>query len=205
MGGLAIIDSNTQSLHYHNHKGFLFRNYFLLGATSAASSSSSSSTSSPSPVPSLDAPPLPLPPPAEEDGGVSGSTSSSISSGRWYGVHMVARVLTSIFQGSVSVLIFTRTGDFLGNLKSYVREEDGAISGCASSSNSSGRWYGVHKVATVLTSIFQGSVSVLIFSRTGGFSGEFEILCERRRWICDTEIGWRVERANRLFGVGCGW
>ncbi|KAK6911773.1 hypothetical protein RJ641_023866 [Dillenia turbinata] len=40
---------------------------------------------------------------------------------------MVATVLTAIFQGSVSVLIFTRTGDFLGNLKSYVREEDGVV------------------------------------------------------------------------------
>ena len=40
---------------------------------------------------------------------------------------MVATVLTAIFQGSVSVLVFTRTGDFLGQLKSYVREEDGAV------------------------------------------------------------------------------
>lgn len=40
---------------------------------------------------------------------------------------MVMTVLTAIFQGSVSVLIFTRTGDFLGQLKSYVREEDGAV------------------------------------------------------------------------------
>ncbi|KAK6915791.1 hypothetical protein RJ641_020908 [Dillenia turbinata] len=40
---------------------------------------------------------------------------------------MVATVLTAIFQGSVSVLIFSRTGDFLGNLKSYVREEDGVV------------------------------------------------------------------------------
>lgn len=36
-------------------------------------------------------------------------------------------MLTAIFQGSVSVLIFTRTSDFLGNLKSYVREDDGAV------------------------------------------------------------------------------
>ena len=36
-------------------------------------------------------------------------------------------MLTAIFQGSVSVLIFTRTGGFLGNLKSYVREEDGEV------------------------------------------------------------------------------
>ncbi|GFS33823.1 hypothetical protein Acr_00g0030730 [Actinidia rufa] len=42
-------------------------------------------------------------------------------------VHMLATVLSLIFQGSVSVLIFTRTGDFLGNLKSYVREEDGSM------------------------------------------------------------------------------
>lgn len=40
---------------------------------------------------------------------------------------MVATVLTAIFQGSVSVLIFTRTEEFLGNLKSYVREEDGIV------------------------------------------------------------------------------
>ncbi|OMO82587.1 hypothetical protein COLO4_22921 [Corchorus olitorius] len=40
---------------------------------------------------------------------------------------MVATVLTAIFQGSVAVLMFTRTSEFLGNLKSYVREEDGAV------------------------------------------------------------------------------
>ncbi|KAL6313717.1 hypothetical protein AAG906_010136 [Vitis piasezkii] len=33
----------------------------------------------------------------------------------------------SHISGSVSVLIFTRTSDFLGDLKSYVREEDGAV------------------------------------------------------------------------------
>lgn len=40
---------------------------------------------------------------------------------------MVFTVLTAIFQGSVAVLIFTRTSDFLGELKSYVREEDGSV------------------------------------------------------------------------------
>ncbi|CDY15808.1 BnaC02g34270D [Brassica napus] len=39
---------------------------------------------------------------------------------------MVATVITAIFQGSVSVLIFTNTANFLGSLKSYVREEDAA-------------------------------------------------------------------------------
>ncbi|XP_010551373.1 PREDICTED: uncharacterized protein LOC104822001 [Tarenaya hassleriana] len=45
----------------------------------------------------------------------------------WYGVHMVSTVLAAIFQGSVSVLVFTRTGDFLRTLKSYVREDDGSV------------------------------------------------------------------------------
>ncbi|KAH6801626.1 transmembrane protein [Perilla frutescens var. frutescens] len=40
---------------------------------------------------------------------------------------MVATVLTAIFQGSVAVLIFTRPSDFLGRLKSYVREDDGVL------------------------------------------------------------------------------
>lgn len=40
---------------------------------------------------------------------------------------MVATGLTAIFQGSVSVLIFTRASNFLRNLKSYVREEDGVV------------------------------------------------------------------------------
>lgn len=40
---------------------------------------------------------------------------------------MVATVLTAIFQGSVSVLIFTRTSSFLAGLKSYVREEDAEV------------------------------------------------------------------------------
>ena len=40
---------------------------------------------------------------------------------------MVATVLTAIFQGSISVLIFTRSDDFLAKLKSYVREDDGVM------------------------------------------------------------------------------
>lgn len=40
---------------------------------------------------------------------------------------MAVSFLTAIFQGSVSVLIFTRTADVLADLRSYVREEDGAV------------------------------------------------------------------------------
>ncbi|BAS95358.1 Os05g0564601, partial [Oryza sativa Japonica Group] len=36
-------------------------------------------------------------------------------------------VLTAIFQGAATLLAFTRTGDFLAELRSYVREEDGEV------------------------------------------------------------------------------
>ncbi|KAL2489228.1 Uncharacterized protein Fot_42520 [Forsythia ovata] len=52
------------------------------------------------------------------------AASTARGARKWYGAHMVATVLTAIFQGSVSMLIYTRPKDFLGNLKSYVREED---------------------------------------------------------------------------------
>ncbi|KAG6751229.1 hypothetical protein POTOM_045751 [Populus tomentosa] len=58
---------------------------------------------------------------------VSGCSATLSGSNKWYAAHMVSTSLTAIFQGSVSVLIFTQTGDFLGYLKSYVREEDGAV------------------------------------------------------------------------------
>lgn len=40
---------------------------------------------------------------------------------------MAATVLTAIFQGSISVLIFTRSDDFLISLKSYVEEHSGVM------------------------------------------------------------------------------
>ena len=49
------------------------------------------------------------------------------TSSKLYAAHMVTTSLTIIFQGSVSVLIFTQTGDFLGYLKSYVMQEDGEV------------------------------------------------------------------------------
>ncbi|XP_010450450.1 PREDICTED: uncharacterized protein LOC104732584 [Camelina sativa] len=55
------------------------------------------------------------------------SSTTATTSDRLYGSHMVATVLTAIFQGAVSVLTFTRTGDFLRFLESYVLEEDGAV------------------------------------------------------------------------------
>ncbi|VVB16952.1 unnamed protein product [Arabis nemorensis] len=58
---------------------------------------------------------------------VFASSTAATTNDRLYGAHMVATVLAAIFQGAVSVLIFTRTGDFLRTLKSYVLEEDGAV------------------------------------------------------------------------------
>ncbi|XP_051139992.1 uncharacterized protein LOC127257591 [Andrographis paniculata] len=60
-------------------------------------------------------------------GAIAGSAAASRggSSKYYYGAHMVATVLTAIFQGSVSVLILTRPSDFLEHLKSYVMQENG--------------------------------------------------------------------------------
>ncbi|PON55389.1 Transmembrane protein [Parasponia andersonii] len=108
---------------YHTHKVFLFCNYILLGAASSCIFLTLSLRL----LPSVCGVFLILLHVLTIVGAVSGCAAASAGSGKWYGAHMVATVLTAIFQGSVSVLIFTRTGDFLGNLKSYVREEDGAV------------------------------------------------------------------------------
>ncbi|ERN20254.1 hypothetical protein AMTRI_Chr06g200960 [Amborella trichopoda] len=56
---------------------------------------------------------------------VTGCAAAATS--KWHTFHMVATVMTAIFEGAVSVLIFTRSSEFLRGLKSYVREEDGVI------------------------------------------------------------------------------
>ncbi|XP_021889571.1 uncharacterized protein LOC110808390 [Carica papaya] len=110
--------------HYHTHKVFLFCNYILLGAASSCIFLTLSLRL----LPSLCGFFFILLHILTIAGAVSGcAAASSGGKNRWYAAHMVTTVLTAIFQGSASVLIFTRTGDFLGNLKSYVREEDGAL------------------------------------------------------------------------------
>ncbi|XP_062105144.1 uncharacterized protein LOC133816852 [Humulus lupulus] len=109
--------------HYNTHKVFLLCNYILLGAASSCIFLTLSLRL----LPSVCGVFLILLHVITIIGAVAGCTAASRGSGKWYGVHMVATVLTAIFQGSVSVLIFTSTGNFLGNLKSYVREEDGAV------------------------------------------------------------------------------
>ncbi|GMN59788.1 hypothetical protein TIFTF001_028879 [Ficus carica] len=121
MGGLSV--ETPQSNYYHTHKVFLFCNYILLGAASSCIFLTLSLRL----IPSVCGFFLILLHVLTIVGAVSGCAAASAASGKWYGAHMVATVLTAIFQGSVSVLVFTRTSSFLGNLKSYVREEDGAV------------------------------------------------------------------------------
>ncbi|KAF8393807.1 hypothetical protein HHK36_020005 [Tetracentron sinense] len=116
------INSATQS-HHHTHKVFLLCNYILLGAASSCIFLTLSLRL----VPSVAGFFLILLHAFTIVGAVSGCAAASSGTNRCYAAHMVATVLTAIFQGSVSVLIFSRTGDFLGGLKSYVREEDGVV------------------------------------------------------------------------------
>ncbi|GMY13823.1 birch protein [Fagus crenata] len=124
--GLSMNTSSSSSVtqsHYHTHKVFLFCNYILLGAASSCIFLTLSLRL----FPSISGFFLILLHILTIAGAVSGCAAASSGTSRWYAAHMVATVLTAIFQGSVSVLIFTRTGDFLGQLKSYVRDEDGAV------------------------------------------------------------------------------
>ncbi|XP_015075689.1 uncharacterized protein LOC107019833 [Solanum pennellii] len=120
--------SDSSEPHYHKtHKIFLFCNYILLGA----SSSCIFLTLSLRLIPSLYGFLFILLHILTIGGAVFGcATVSALSQSadtKGYGAHMVSSVLIAIFQGSVFVLIFTKTGDFLGKLNSYVREEDGVM------------------------------------------------------------------------------
>nr|GMD24932.1 Transmembrane protein [Ipomoea batatas]GME17343.1 Transmembrane protein [Ipomoea batatas] len=120
--GLSIDDSRSKSQH-RTHQIFLLANYVLIGgATSCAFLALALRL-----VPSLCGAFFILLHALTVAGAISGCAAASAGSNRWYGAHMVATVLTAIFQGAVSVLIFTRTSDFLLELKSYVREDDGAL------------------------------------------------------------------------------
>ncbi|XAR64570.1 hypothetical protein NMG60_11008303 [Bertholletia excelsa] len=113
--------SSTQSLR-HTHKIFLFCNYALLGAASSCIFLTLSLRLLPSAAGAL----LILLHLLTITAAVAG-ISTVLSSGRWHGVHMSATVMAAILQGSVAVLAYTRTSEFLGWLKSYVREEDGDV------------------------------------------------------------------------------
>ncbi|KAJ8446799.1 hypothetical protein Cgig2_016109 [Carnegiea gigantea] len=109
--------------HYKTKKVFLFSSYILLGAASSCIFLTLSLRL----IPSLCGFLFIFLHLLTIMGALAGSHAVSHGGNRWFGAHMVATVLTAIFQGSISVLIFTRSDDFLAKLKSYVREDDGVM------------------------------------------------------------------------------
>ncbi|CAH8259059.1 unnamed protein product [Arabidopsis lyrata] len=123
MGLIPQPQDSIQESHYYTHKLFLFSNYVLLGA----SSSCIFLTLSLRLIPSLCGFFLILLHATTIVAAVSGCAAASYGKNRWYAAHMIATVLTAIFQGSVSVLIFTNTSNFLESLNSYVREKEASM------------------------------------------------------------------------------
>jgi hypothetical protein len=129
MGGLSIVTSPTDEMsppHLRAHRAFLLSNYLLLAAASGCAFLTLSLRLIPSIYGFL------LIVLHVMTIGISVSSCSTINSstpsGRWYGAHMVVTVIAAILQGSVAVLTFSQTEDFLNHgLKSYVRLDDGIV------------------------------------------------------------------------------
>ncbi|KQK11009.1 uncharacterized protein LOC100838770 [Brachypodium distachyon] len=107
----------------HTHKAFLLCNYALLAAASSCIFLTLSLRLLPSPcglllvfLHALTA--------VFSAAGCSGSFTGPAS---WHTAHTAGAALTAIFQGAVALLAFTRTADFLAEIQSYVRDEDGAV------------------------------------------------------------------------------
>ncbi|KAK7359303.1 hypothetical protein VNO77_01258 [Canavalia gladiata] len=118
--GLSMKSESSMSPQYHIHKVFLFCNYILLGAASSCIFLTLSLRLFPSICGFF----LILLHAFTIVGAVS---AISVGTNRFYSAHMITTVLTAIFHGSVSVLVFTRTSDFLAQLNSYVREDDASV------------------------------------------------------------------------------
>uniref|UniRef100_A0A453G5B8 Uncharacterized protein n=4 Tax=Triticinae TaxID=1648030 RepID=A0A453G5B8_AEGTS len=111
----------------HTHKAFLLCNYALLGAASSCIFLTLSLRLLPSPcglllvfLHALTA--------VFSAAGCSGSfTAGPANPAPWHTAHTAGAALTAIFQGAVALLAFTRTADFLAELQSYVRDDDGAV------------------------------------------------------------------------------
>ncbi|EAY98630.1 hypothetical protein OsI_20555 [Oryza sativa Indica Group] len=104
----------------HTRRAFLLCNYLLLGAASGCIFLTLSLRLLPSPcglllvfLHALTA--------------VLAAAACSGSFTTAHAAHTASAVLTAIFQGAAALLAFTRTGDFLAELRSYVREEDGEV------------------------------------------------------------------------------
>ncbi|KAG0494308.1 hypothetical protein HPP92_005302 [Vanilla planifolia] len=121
---MGLSSQEMSPAHLRAHKIFLFSNYILLGAASSCIFLTLSLRLIPSVIGFL----LILLYALTIVGAISGCAAANSSSGKWHGAHMVTTVLAAILQGSVAVVVFTRTSELLlGGLKSYVREDDGVI------------------------------------------------------------------------------
>ncbi|CAL9091185.1 unnamed protein product [Musa acuminata var. zebrina] len=119
MGGLS-----TASSHYcHTHKAFLFCNYTLLGAATSCVFLTLSLRLLPSACGLL----LIALHALTAVAAASACATTPASTPRWHAAHMASTVLAAIFQGAVALLALTRAPDFLAELRSYVREEDGEV------------------------------------------------------------------------------
>uniref|UniRef100_A0A0D9V8Y7 Cytochrome b561 domain-containing protein n=1 Tax=Leersia perrieri TaxID=77586 RepID=A0A0D9V8Y7_9ORYZ len=112
--------------NHHTHRAFLLCSYALLGAASASIFLTLSLRLLPSPcglllifLHALTA--------VFSAAGCSGSFTAPSTPPGLHNAHTAGAALTAIFQGAVALLAFTRTSDFLSELQSYVRDEDGAV------------------------------------------------------------------------------
>ncbi|KAL6504594.1 hypothetical protein OROHE_023352 [Orobanche hederae] len=125
-GGSEMVDSDfriDEKFGGCTHKVFLLTNYILLGGASSCIFLTLSLRLIPFLIGAL----LVLLHIITIAGTISECVAASHGGSKSYDVHMVVTVLTAIFQGSVSVLIFTGPYDFLGHLKSYVSEQDDIV------------------------------------------------------------------------------
>jgi hypothetical protein len=111
------------------HKAFLLCNYTLLGAASASIFLTLSLRLAPSACGLL----LVFLHALTAVFAAAGCSGSFTDAGAGAGAvaahtaHTTSAVLTAIFQGAAALLAFTRTADYLTELRSYVREEDGEV------------------------------------------------------------------------------
>uniref|UniRef100_A0A0E0KSB3 Uncharacterized protein n=1 Tax=Oryza punctata TaxID=4537 RepID=A0A0E0KSB3_ORYPU len=131
MGGLSVIappaGDSASPAHRRARRAFLVSNYMILGAASGCGFLTLSLRL----VPSVDGFLLILLHALTVAAAVAGCAVIAAPDpprGRVYTTHMAGTVFVSILQGAAAVLAFSRTSDFLADgLKSYVREEDGAV------------------------------------------------------------------------------
>ncbi|KAI0510671.1 uncharacterized protein LOC110108519 [Dendrobium catenatum] len=115
--------SSSASSRHHTHQAYLLTNYLLIGAASSCIFLTLSLRLLPSPcglllisLHSLTA-----------IAAASAAASPVASSDRSHAAHTAAAALTAIFHGATALLAFTRSPDFIAEIRSYVREDDAIV------------------------------------------------------------------------------